>query len=166
MDAIDRVLALTLEVEQNGEFRPGETETLFEKSDPDYLKLTKGILVYTIETMDWMDDHREEFIILNVMLDAAEILDFHSWFMADKLRRIELAVERDTALEADCTGLVGLISSSLNKSLKAWTVLFENMPDSQDDVLELALMLSFFREELERLIFPLEMYIPPQNDEG
>ena len=146
--------------------RRGETDTLFEKSDPDYLKLTKGFLVYTIETMDWMDDHREEFIILDVMLDAAEILDFHSWFMADKLHRIELAVERDTALEADCTGLAGLISSSLNKSLKAWTVLFENMPDSQDDVLELALMLSFFREELERLIFPLEMYIPPQNDEG
>ncbi len=104
--------------------------------------------------------------------DAMEVLQWYQFFIHVKLRRAlesreepedESAAEVDTS---DALGSAKVALIAMDRSLAAWHVLYDHLPDMSDDILDFLVRLDGVRKSVEKLLPQARAFRRPGLDDG
>ncbi len=102
---------------------------------------------------------------MDKMIAAVETVGYYGWLIAFKIHRADLRVKGKSISETDRLGSSKVALVSMDKSLKAWIVLYELIPVYQDEILKIMAHLTRLRTLLETEFPEARSFIRPGLDE-
>jgi len=103
--------------------------------------------------------------------DLAEVIRWYQYFISAKVLRAlsgkaeEAAGEWDEDWPSDADGSAKIALIAIDRSIGAWNALLSGFPESQDDILEILVLLDRLRRNLEAVMPRARSFIRPGFDE-